>query len=306
MTTLRLGTRASTLARTQSGMVARAITEQTGVAVDLVDIKTFGDTHGGSLANLPQQGVFVSALRDALLAETVDLAVHSFKDLPSELLDDIFLVATPNRHSPFDALISGQGHGLDTLPAGATIGTGSPRRAARLQAHRPDLQIVDIRGNVDSRLEAVSSGRLDGVILAVAGLERLGRTEVITEVLTPEVMLPAPAQGSLAVECRSRDEAARDLLHILDDRHTRICVTAERAILASVQASCASAIGALATYTEGALTLTCDASGANGEYLMLTDAVTLQPEDALTHARMFGMTLGQQLLAAGADRFLQR
>lgn len=306
MTTLRLGTRASALARTQSGIVAEAVTDQTGVAVELIDVKTFGDAHLGSLASLPQQGVFVSALRDALLSDLVDLAVHSFKDLPSQPLDDIVIAATPTRYCPFDALISRDDRGLDALADGATVGTGSPRRAARLKAHRPDLVVVDIRGNVDSRLEAVTSGRLDAVILAVAGLERLDRTDVISEILAPEVMLPAPAQGSLAIECRTSDATVRNLLIGLNDRHTRVCVTAERAILAAVQASCASAIGALATYTDGALTVTCDASGNNGEHVMLTDTVTLRADDELADAHMAGMRLGQQLLSAGADRFLQR
>jgi len=306
MTTLRLGTRASTLARTQSGIVAHAITDQTGVTVELINIKTFGDAHLGSLVSLPQQGVFVSALRDALLGDTVDLAVHSLKDLPSQPCDDIVIAATPPRHSPFDALISRDDTGLDALAAGATVGTGSPRRAARLKARRPDIVVVDIRGNVDSRLEAVTSGRLDAVILAVAGLERLGRTDVISEMLTPDVMLPAPAQGALAIECRSSDTLVRNLLAGLDDRHTRVCVTAERAVLAAVGASCASAIGALATYTDGALTVTCDASGNNDEHVMLTETVTLREPDEIGHARQMGMTLGRQLLLAGADRFLQR
>lgn len=306
MTTLRLGTRASTLARTQSGMVAHSITEQTGATVDLVTIKTFGDSHVGSLADLPQQGVFVSALREALITKTVDLAVHSFKDLPSQPITDIWLAATPARNSPFDALISRNNKGLDALSPGATVGTGSPRRTARLKQARPDVVIVDVRGNVDARLDAVSSGRLDAVVLAVAGLERLGRTDMIAEVLSPEVMLPAPAQGALAVECRSTDETTRNLLTGLNDLRTRICVTAERAILASVQASCASAIGALATYTEGVLTVICDASGNNGEYLMLKDTLSLNATDETLQAHQFGLSLGQQLLAAGAGHFLQR
>lgn len=306
MTVLTLGTRASTLARKQSRMVADDIARITGVTVTLTDIKTFGDTHTGSLASLPQQGVFVSALRDALLAGTVDMAVHSFKDLPSEPLDDIALAATPARHSPFDALIARDGLTLDMLPSGATIGTGSPRRAARLRAKRPDVTVVDIRGNVDSRLDAVLSGRLDAVVLAVAGLERLGRTAHITEILAPEVMLPAPAQGSLAVECRSDSPDVAALVGQIDDHSTRVCVVAERAVLTSVQASCASAIGALASYTDNTLTLTCDASGPHGEHLMLTDTVTLHETDPLTHARRMGMSLGQQLLNAGADSFLQR
>jgi hydroxymethylbilane synthase len=306
MTGLRLGTRASTLARTQGGMVATALRNACNVSVDLVDIKTFGDAHTGSLASLPQQGVFVSALRDALTSDAVDLAVHSFKDLPSQPLDHIVVAATPTRQSPFDALIARDDLTLDTLPKGARVGTGSPRRAARLKAHRPDLVVVDIRGNVDTRLQAVVSGELDAVVLAVAGLERLERTDVISEIMPVELMLPAPSQGALAVECRSSDTAVRQIIATIDDHHTRVCISAERAILSSVEASCASAIGALATYTDGQLTLTCDASGLNGEYLMLTDTVSLRPDDAVAHARTVGMALGQQLLIAGAQRFLVR
>lgn len=306
MTTLRLGTRASRLARTQSGIVAQALTDTAAVTVELVDVKTFGDLHKGSLSQMPQPGVFVSALRDALAANTVDCAVHSFKDLPSQPLDDIVVAATPPRESPFDALITRNGLQLASLPAGARVGTGSPRRAARLKASRPDVTVVDLRGNVDTRLDTVFSGQLDAVVLAVAGLERIGRAEVISEILAPEVMLPAPAQGALAVECRRADQTVHTALATIDDFSTRVCVTAERAVLAAVDASCASAIGALATHTNGTVTLLCDASGTRGEHVMLTGSVPIVPDTALADAHALGLALGKQLLDAGADRFLQR
>ncbi|MFP4150164.1 MAG: hydroxymethylbilane synthase, partial [Nitriliruptoraceae bacterium] len=234
MTRLRIGTRGSQLATTQSGTVAAAL-EAHGCAAELVTVRTFGDEHRGSLAAMPQQGVFVSALREALLAGEVDVAVHSMKDLPSAPAEGIVLAAAPAREDPRDALVTADGRGLDALLAGARIGTGSPRRQARVRALRPDLEVVDLRGNVDSRLARVDGGDLDAVVLAVAGLTRLGRAERIAERLDPARMLPAPAQGALAVECRADDTATVALLAELDDPVTRLTILAERAVLAGVQ-----------------------------------------------------------------------
>ena len=259
--TSRIGTRGSALARTQAGMVADALEVTTGQRSELVTVRTVGDDHPGSLADMPQPGVFVSALRDALLAGEVDVAVHSMKDLPSAPVEGIMLAAVPVREDPRDALVTADGQGLADLPPGARVGTGSPRRAARLRALRPDLELVDLRGNVDSRLARVTDGDLDAVVLAVAGLTRLGRAAVISEILAPELMLPAPAQGALAVECRSDDDVTCGLLASLDHRDSRLRALAERAVLAAVGASCASAIGALAQFDGGRLVLDADASG---------------------------------------------
>ena len=308
--TLRIGTRGSALARTQSGMVADEVMRTTGVVAELVSIRTLGDDHPGPLAQMPQPGVFVSALRDALLAGEVDVAVHSMKDLPSAPVEGIVLAAVPPREDPRDALVTADGRGLAGLAQGARVGTGSPRRAARLRALRPDLELVDLRGNVDSRIARVTDGELDAVVLAVAGLARLGRTAVIGEVLEPDLMLPAPAQGALAVECRSDDEATLALLATIDDRPSRLRALAERAVLAAVGASCASAVGALAGLDGRVLTLHADASGPAGEHVAERSTVELTAgadatDDALC-ATGLGARAGAALLAAGADGFLVR
>jgi hydroxymethylbilane synthase len=308
--TLRIGTRGSALARTQSGMVADEVMRTTGVVAELVSIRTLGDDHPGPLAQMPQPGVFVSALRDALLAGEVDVAVHSMKDLPSAPVEGIVLAAVPPREDPRDALVTADGRGLAGLAQGARVGTGSPRRAARLRALRPDLELVDLRGNVDSRIARVTDGELDAVVLAVAGLARLGRTAVIGEVLEPDLMLPAPAQGALAVECRSDDEATLALLATIDDRPSRLRALAERAVLAAVGASCASAVGALAGLDGRVLTLHADASGPTGEHVAERSTVELTAgadatDDALS-ATGLGARAGAALLAAGADGFLVR
>ncbi len=202
---LRLGTRGSALARTQSEWVAATVRAGSGRDVELVIITTLGDTQAGPLAAMPQSGVFVSALRRALLAGEVDFLVHSMKDLPSEPEPGITLAAVPERADRRDALLTFSRSGLADLPQGARVGTSSPRRAARLRSVRPDLLITDLRGNVDSRVAKVRSGELDATVLAVAGLSRLGRVDEIDEIIDPAVMLPAPAQGALAVECRTGD-----------------------------------------------------------------------------------------------------
>jgi hydroxymethylbilane synthase len=303
--TLRIGTRGSALARTQAGMVADALQLATGRLTELVTIRTLGDDHPGPLAGMPQPGVFVSALRDALRAGEVDAAVHSMKDLPSAPVAGIALAAVPVREDPRDALITADGGGLAALAPGARVGTGSPRRAARLRALRPDLELVDLRGNVDSRLAQVTRGDLDAVVLAVAGLSRLGRTSMIAEYLDPDVMLPAPAQGALAIECRSDDLESLAFLRVVDDRASRSRVLAERAVLAAVGASCASAIGALAVLDGSTLTLVADASGANGEHVVERAATELT-EDGPQAAVELGLAVGGRLLDAGADGFLVR
>ena len=246
MTALRLGTRGSALARTQSGLVAAALTAATGRPVELVVIRAEGDDVTIPLEAPPRPGAFVATLRDALLAGEVDLVVHSFKDLPSAPLAGLVVAAVPERADPRDALCAGDRVGLAGLAQGARIGTASPRRDAGLRRVRPDLQIVPVRGNVDTRLRKVGDGQVDAVVLAAAGLQRLGRGDAITELLDPDVCGPAPAQGALAVECRVGTlEAA---LASLDDPSARLAVTAERAVLAGVEAACTTAVGAYAVW----------------------------------------------------------
>jgi hydroxymethylbilane synthase len=259
---IRLGTRGSLLARTQSGQVAAAIEALVGEAVELVVMRTEGDDVTIPLDAPPRPGAFVATLRDALAAGGVDVVVHSFKDLPSAPLPGLTIAAVPARVDPRDALISRDGHVLASLPSGATVGTSSPRRAAALLRARPDLRIVGIRGNVDTRLRKVADGELDATILAVAGLCRLERAEAVTEYLDPILLLPAPAQGALAIECR--EGALAEALRALDDPASGLAVAAERAVLAGIQATCTTAVGALATASEGGLTLRADLDDARG------------------------------------------
>lgn len=242
---LRLGTRASELATTQAGWVADLLRAR-GHQVDLVPVRTEGDESTASLREIGGTGVFASALRTALLEDRIDVAVHSLKDLPVAPVPGLVLAAIPEREDPRDVVVARDGLTLAGLPEGAVVGTGSPRRAAQLAVFAPHLQIRDIRGNIDSRVGQVRSGTLDAVVLAAAGLTRVGRIDEATEVLPFVQMLPAPGQGALAVECRDDDEAVTAWCAELDDPDTRACVEAERALLARLEAGCTAPVGAVA------------------------------------------------------------
>ncbi|MBR7743304.1 hydroxymethylbilane synthase [Phycicoccus sp. BSK3Z-2] len=251
MTALRLGTRRSALATTQSTWVADRLRAH-GHDVELVEVRTEGDRDRTTpLAQLGGTGVFVSALREALAEGRVDLAVHSLKDLPTAPDPRVALAAVPAREDVRDALVARDGLTLGELPAGATVGTGSPRRRAQLELLGLGLEVADLRGNVDTRLAAVHEGRLDAVVLAAAGLRRLGRDAEVTEMLDPIQMLPAPGQGALAVEVRTDDDATAAAVAALDDPDARACVTAERALLAELEAGCSAPVGALAEVVLG-------------------------------------------------------
>ncbi|MGI5125922.1 hydroxymethylbilane synthase [Pseudonocardia sp. CA-107938] len=242
---LRIGTRASKLAMAQSGIVADQL-RAAGHEVELVEVSTPGDRSAAPIAEVGV-GVFVSSLRDALAAGEVDIAVHSYKDLPSAPDPRLVLAAVPPREDPRDALVARDGLVLGELPAGARVGTGSPRRTAQLQALGLGIEVVPIRGNVDTRVGKVASGQLDAVVVAAAGLRRLGRVDEATELIDPLQMLPAAAQGALAVECRKGDvELVGELAAVLEDEYTRAAVAAERALLAGLEADCDAIIGALA------------------------------------------------------------
>jgi hydroxymethylbilane synthase len=256
-TTVRLGTRRSHLALTQSGLVAELI-RGLGMDVEIVEIVSDGDRSQAAGTPLTETGpsgsstgVFVSALRDALLAGEIDVAVHSLKDLPTYPHEGVTLVAVPEREDPRDAVVARDGLTLAELPAGARVGTAAPRRAAQLRALGLGLEVDVVRGNVDTRIGKVRSGEFDAVVVARAGLARIGRLGEATEVLDPLQMLPAPGQGALAVECRSDDTALVGTLAALDDAGTRAAVTAERAVLATLEGGCAAPIGALAEVVEG-------------------------------------------------------
>ncbi len=301
---IRIGTRASLLATTQSQLVADRITATLGREVELVEIATEGDrtqTAGTSLVGASSTGVFVSALRDALLDGRVDVAVHSLKDLPTYAAEGIALVAVPAREDPRDVVVARDGLTLGELPVGSRVGTGSPRRAAQLHALGLGLDVVGVRGNVDTRIGKVRSGEYDAVVLARAGLARIGRLDEATEVLDPLQVLPAPGQGALAVECRAGDPLGDELAAALDDQHARAAVTAERAVLATLEGGCSAPIGALAEVVEG----------EDGEELWVR-AVALSPDGALSvrmsatgkpaDAEGVGTRLADEMLADGAAR----
>jgi hydroxymethylbilane synthase len=242
---IRVGTRGSRLALAQTGTVAQAL-RSAGPEVEIVIVKTAGDD---SAAPVPELGigVFTSALRDALAAGEVDVAVHSYKDLPTAPDPRLTLAAVPLREDPRDVLVARDRLVLGALPPGATVGTGSPRRRAQLDALGLGLVVTPMRGNVDTRIAAVRSGELDAVVLARAGLARLGRLDEVSEVLDPLQMLPAPAQGALAIECRVDDIEVEQLVRTtLDHEPSRIAVAAERATLAALEAGCTAPVGALA------------------------------------------------------------
>ncbi|MCX4643940.1 hydroxymethylbilane synthase [Streptomyces sp. NPDC055059] len=247
---LRLGTRRSKLAMAQSGRVAEAVRQVTGRPVELVEITTYGDTSREQLAQIGGTGVFVVALREALLRGDVDFAVHSLKDLPTTPHPDLTLAAVPLREDPRDVLVARDGLTFAQLPKGARVGTGSPRRMSQLNAyarsHGMHIETVPIRGNIDTRLGYVHNGELDAVVLAAAGLNRIGRIGEVTDFLAVDTVLPAPGQGALAVECSASNADLAAVLGELDDSFTRVAVTAERSLLAALEAGCSAPVGALA------------------------------------------------------------
>ncbi|MFE5124128.1 hydroxymethylbilane synthase [Streptomyces sp. NPDC056669] len=305
---LRLGTRRSALAMAQSGLIADLVREITGRPVELVEITTYGDTSREHLARIGGTGVFVSALREALLSGEIDLAVHSLKDLPTAEPDGLTLAAIPRREDPRDALIARDGLTFDRLPPGSRIGTGSPRRAAQLNAWARafglDIETVPIRGNVDTRIGYVRSGRLDAVVLAAAGLIRLGRIGEATELLDVGHVLPAPGQGALAVECAASNVALTARLAEIDDPYTRVAVTAERSLLAALEAGCSAPVGALADLlADGQVVTEMRLRGVVGSLdgttlvqLSTTGPVPASPSEAGD----LGRELAAEMLAKGA------
>ena len=301
ITPVRIGTRASLLATTQSELVAALIRDRLGRETELVEVTTEGDrtqAEGTPLEQAGGTGVFVSALRDALLAGEVDVAVHSLKDLPTATPEGIALAAVPLREDPRDVVVARDGLTLGELPVGARLGTGSPRRVAQVEALGLGLDVVGVRGNVDTRIAKVRSGEYDAVLLARAGLARIGRLEEVTEVLDPLQVLPAPGQGALAVECRADDDLVTALA-ALDDRGSRAAVEAERAVLATLEGGCSAPIGALAELVEG----------EDGEELWVR-AIALSRDGALSvrmsatgdphDAAGVGTRLAKEMLADGA------
>ncbi|MQA94268.1 MAG: hydroxymethylbilane synthase [Streptosporangiales bacterium] len=287
------------MAMTQSQAVADELTRRTGRAVELVGVTTYGDVTRTHLAQLGGTGVFVNALRDRLLTGEIDFAVHSLKDLPTKPADGVAMAALPARDDPRDALIARDGAKLADLPAGGTVGTGSPRRVAQLRRLRPDLAYVPIRGNADTRLGKVHAGELDAVVLAYAGLARIGRLDEVTEAFDTDALLPAPGQGSLAVECVSGCPGLIDLLAVIDDASTRAAVTAERAVLATLEAGCSAPVGAYAVVHDGAVHLRAVAVSTDGG-----TAVRMARSGPPTQAEQLGRALASEMLAQGAAELI--
>ncbi|WP_425832454.1 hydroxymethylbilane synthase [Streptomyces fractus] len=305
---LRLGTRRSKLAMTQSGHVAEAVRQLTGREVELVEITSYGDTTREPMSQIGGTGVFVTALRDALASGEIDFAVHSLKDLPTAQPDNLVIAAIPVREDPRDVLIARDGLKFTDLPAGARVGTGSLRRMAQLNAyarsHGQRIEMVSIRGNIDTRIGFVEKGELDAVVLAAAGLSRAGRTDEVTDFLAPDMVLPAPGQGALAVECAADNSELVAMLAELDDPLTRAAVTAERSLLAALEAGCSAPVGALADLlVDGQVAKEMRLRGVVGStdgselvQLSTTGPVPSSDDEALA----LGRELAAEMLAKGA------
>ncbi len=308
--TLRLGSRRSPMAVAQSRRVADQITAATGREVEIVGVTTLGDVNRAALTQIGGTGVFVSALRDALLHGEIDFAVHSLKDLPAVQPPDIALAAVPRRDDPRDALVARDGAKLADLSPGARIGTGSLRRAAQVLALRADLRCVPIRGNADTRMAKIGKGEVDAVVLAYAGLERIGHLDAVTQVFEPEEMLPAPGQGALAVECRTTDSDLAELLGVISDPHTVAATIAERSLLEALAAGCHAPVAAYAA-APGPRT----AGGVSGErgldmhaVVMSVDGTTMLRAHGVgrpANARQLGRDLAADLLRSGAEELIR-
>jgi hydroxymethylbilane synthase len=300
MSTVRLATRKSDLALTQARLVAGMLEAKLGVSTELLRVETSGDRlQSVSLAKLGGKGLFVKEIEEALLDHRADLAVHSAKDLPAAQPEGLELVAFPERVDPRDALVARErGATLGSLPRGARVGTGSVRRTAQLRALRPDLEVVPLRGNVPTRLRKLESEKLDAVILACAGLERLGLAERIDERLAPEVMLPAVAQGILAIEGRAGDAIARDAT-ALGHAATAAQAAAERAVLVRLEADCNVPLGAYAEASAAGLRLRALLATSEGDRMARAEA-----EGAADEAGALGERVADALLAGGGAALL--
>jgi hydroxymethylbilane synthase len=300
---IRIGTRRSQLALWQTNYVRACLLEKFPPAgVELVHLTTTGDRIiDKPLPEIGGKGVFTQELEDALLAGQIDMAVHSLKDLPTELSPEFTIGAILPRANPFDALISRNRHTLNTLPSSVVVGTSSLRRRAQLLAYRPDLRTESLRGNVDTRIRKAldADGPYDAIILAVAGLERLDRDDVISDIIDNEIMLPAPGQGAIAVQCRADDETTLTFLAKLDDAQTRTAVTAERAFLNQLDAGCRLPVSAYATLNGGTIHLVGRVNSLDG-----TQTITVRGDAPLNETSLLGTRLANEARADGAEALL--
>jgi hydroxymethylbilane synthase len=298
---LRIGTRGSLLAKWQAESVRKQLFALAGVEAEIIIIKTAGDKmQQAPLSQIGGKGIFIKELEDALLDESIDLAVHSVKDIPTEVPRGLSFPAVCRRDDIRDCLISPTGSTLETLRQGARVGTSSLRRRAQLLRLRPDLDIRELRGNVDTRLRKVGDGEYDAIVLAKAGLDRLGLSQRISETFAPEVFMPAVGQGAIAVETRLNDNETGDLLTNLDDPETRAAIITERALLAALQGGCQVPIGAWARIERGEMVLEACVTAVDGQQ---------QVKQRLTGPPDQGVQLGEQmarlLMETGAQTILE-
>ena len=298
MRILRIGTRGSLLAKWQAESIRKRLFAATGVEAEIVIIKTAGDRmQQAPLTQIGGKGIFIKELEQALLEESIDLAVHSVKDVPTDTPSRLMFPAVCRRDDVRDCLV---GSTLANLRQGARVGTSSLRRQAQLLHIRPDLDIRDLRGNVDTRLRKVESGEYEAILLAKAGLDRLGVSQRISEVLSPEVCMPAVGQGAIAVECRLKDAETADILAPLDDAETRTAIIAERALLAALQGGCQVPLGAWARIERGELVLeACVCSVDGAQYVK--QRATAPPDQAAA----LGKHMARLLMEAGAQSILE-
>lgn len=295
---LTLATRRSALALAQSRAFARKLIDASpGLSIEELHVVTSGDkTQDKPLQDIGGKGLFIKELEEALLDGRADFAVHSIKDVPAVIAESLVIAAIPAREDPRDALVSRSGAPLAALPAGARVGTGSLRRALALRSQRPDLVVEPIRGNVDTRLRKVDEGQFEGVILALAGLKRLGLEGRATEILDPSVSLPAIGQGALGIECRNGDARTAEVLARMVDRETSICVTAERAVMAAVDGNCRTPVAAFAVREGGSIRLRALLAEPDGTGLRTTERVAAWPADE-AEAERIGRDAGEELRA---------
>jgi len=310
MSVIRVGTRGSALALAQTTTIVNRIAASAGVDVEIVPIETHGDVSRESLSSLGGTGVFASALREALLADECDVLVHSLKDLPTDAYPGLVIGATPKRADARDVLCARAGFTLETLPEGARVGTGSPRRAAQLLERRPDLRVIDIRGNIDTRVGRVAEGDLDAVVLAAAGLGRLGRLDAVaTEFLELSAWPTAPGQGALAIEVREgkRDRLLDAALAAMNHVSTQGTTTAERLVLARLEAGCAAPIGATAVVDDGLLFLTATVYSPDGTRKITSSHAATPDSHSALHlveaAEDVASRVSTDLMAGGAAEF---
>ncbi len=300
MKSLRIGTRGSALARWQAEFVRAALARH-GVAAELLIIRTSGDRdRQSSLRVIGGKGVFIKELEDALLEERIDLAVHSMKDMPTTLPAGLEISAICEREDVRDALISRGGLKLDQLPSGARIGTSSLRRQAQLRHYRGDLEMVDMRGNVDTRLAKLAQDDYHAIVLAKAGLDRLGKAEQISEIMSPEICLPAAGQGAIGIETRKREDELSRAVRKLNHHLSRVAVEAERALLAGLEGGCQVPIGAWARMESGSLRIDARVLSADGG-----ESIRESRTASWENATELGRSVAAALLDRGADRLLR-